>query len=290
MTLVFGVLALVATLVAASVLVALGVLGRNGVLGQSGLLLASLGLFQVSMMVPGPWLPLAVSTVAGLAYMAWAPPFYHRFLGLGLGPWSQRVYSALWGMFATVAALILVHDRFLFLLPVILVLYFGMVAWGLVLMVYRLSQPQPLAGLSWRFLLRFALVAGASLPLFVLDILGTLGRWPGFETVDNLSLPLFLLVLDTLIVLEVRRWTAHSVVPNDPEAPAETASLLTAREAGIARRILEGASAKEIAAALDLSPKTVENHTYRIYQKLGVRSRLQFYHKVHDEGLSFPPD
>jgi len=248
-------------------------------------------LFQTSMLVSGTALPYLLSAVAGLVYLAWAPSFYHGFLELTLGPWSERIYAALWGGFLAIAVLGLDQSRFLFLLPGILVLYFGMVAWGLVLIAWRLRSPLPLSKLTKRFLVRFALVGTVALPFLVLDIWGTAVEWPGLSVFDNLALPVFLLVLDTLILVEARQWTvlpaAHSVPEpvSEPEVGATVG--LTPRETEIARRILEGASAKEIAVTLSVSPKTVENHTYRLYQKLGVRSRLQFYHRFREGG--FPP-
>ena len=50
---------------------------------------------------------------------------------------------------------------------------------------------------------------------------------------------------------------------------------LTAHELRVARMVAEGASNREAAAALFLSPKTVEYHLGNIYRKLGVRRRAE---------------
>ena len=50
---------------------------------------------------------------------------------------------------------------------------------------------------------------------------------------------------------------------------------ITRREQDIVRGILEGRSNAEIAAAFFISEKTVETHVYNIYQKTGVKSRIQ---------------
>ena len=50
---------------------------------------------------------------------------------------------------------------------------------------------------------------------------------------------------------------------------------LTPRESQIAQQVAEGRSNQEVAAALYLTPKTVEFHLTRIYRKLGIRSRAQ---------------
>ena len=50
---------------------------------------------------------------------------------------------------------------------------------------------------------------------------------------------------------------------------------LTAQELTVAQAVAEGASNREVAARLFVSPKTVEGHLGNIYRKLGVRSRTQ---------------
>lgn len=57
--------------------------------------------------------------------------------------------------------------------------------------------------------------------------------------------------------------------------PADIAELLTPQELQVALRVSEGATTKEAAAALFISPRTVDAHLNRIYRKLGVRSRAQ---------------
>ena len=50
---------------------------------------------------------------------------------------------------------------------------------------------------------------------------------------------------------------------------------LTAHELQVARIVANGASNREAAAALFLSPKTIEFHLAHIYRKLGVRTRTE---------------
>ena len=58
---------------------------------------------------------------------------------------------------------------------------------------------------------------------------------------------------------------------------------LTAREAEVLRRLARGLSTKEIAQALSVSPKTVDNQTQSIYRKIGAKSRTTaaFYAMEH---------
>ncbi|MDX2565264.1 LuxR C-terminal-related transcriptional regulator [Streptomyces sp. TX20-6-3] len=55
----------------------------------------------------------------------------------------------------------------------------------------------------------------------------------------------------------------------------DTPTSLTSREQEIAVRAARGQSSREIADALVLSPRTIDNHLQRIYAKLGVTSRKE---------------
>ncbi|MEW6544871.1 MAG: LuxR C-terminal-related transcriptional regulator [Nitrospirota bacterium] len=60
------------------------------------------------------------------------------------------------------------------------------------------------------------------------------------------------------------------------ETPARQGALppLSSRECGLLRLVGEGLTDKEIAAALNLSVRTVENHGARLREKLGVSGRV----------------
>lgn len=72
---------------------------------------------------------------------------------------------------------------------------------------------------------------------------------------------------------------AETIVRTAPTAE-KTQSLaildqLSARERDVALQIQAGASNKEISSALDITERTVKAHLSAIFQKLGVRDRLQ---------------
>jgi DNA-binding NarL/FixJ family response regulator len=51
--------------------------------------------------------------------------------------------------------------------------------------------------------------------------------------------------------------------------------------------VAEGRSNKEVAAALFLTPRTIETKLSRIYAKLGVRSRTELAHRLAKEAQRF---
>jgi RNA polymerase sigma factor (sigma-70 family) len=74
--------------------------------------------------------------------------------------------------------------------------------------------------------------------------------------------------IETAFALEERRIQRD----DSRRADAEKLDRLTAREREVLERAAQGLHAKEIAAALGISPRTVEVHKTRIMEKLGVRN------------------
>ncbi|MFD1544442.1 ATP-binding protein [Nonomuraea guangzhouensis] len=70
---------------------------------------------------------------------------------------------------------------------------------------------------------------------------------------------------------EELRAAGESTTRAEPDGLA----MLTPQELRIARLVAQGASSKEVAAKLFLSPRTIEYHLYKIYPKVGVTSRTE---------------
>ena len=63
---------------------------------------------------------------------------------------------------------------------------------------------------------------------------------------------------------------------------------LTSRQTEVLQLVAEGKSAKEIAAILDLSPRTVESHKYAIMDQLGVKTSAELVQYAVKKGLVRP--
>jgi ATP/maltotriose-dependent transcriptional regulator MalT len=63
---------------------------------------------------------------------------------------------------------------------------------------------------------------------------------------------------------------------------------LTPRELDVLALLAQGLTNKEIAQRLVISPGTVRQHAYNLYQKLHVHSRQQAVAKASDLGILFP--
>lgn len=76
----------------------------------------------------------------------------------------------------------------------------------------------------------------------------------------------------------------------EERAPAqeETISVLSSREREVLQLLAEGHSAKEIAAILKVSVKTVEYHKYRMMEVLGLKTLAELIRYAVTQGISGP--
>jgi len=76
--------------------------------------------------------------------------------------------------------------------------------------------------------------------------------------------------------------TSHRLGRLPPEAKNDDwAELLSEREGQVARLVANGASNKEIAEQLAITERTVKAHLTAIFEKLGVRDRLQLSLRIN---------
>jgi DNA-binding NarL/FixJ family response regulator len=70
-------------------------------------------------------------------------------------------------------------------------------------------------------------------------------------------------------------------VTGAPQAPASELFALTSREREIVTAVAQGYANKQIATALTISTRTVENHLRNIYEKLHINTRTQLLSILH---------
>ena len=63
---------------------------------------------------------------------------------------------------------------------------------------------------------------------------------------------------------------------------------LSSREREVLQLLAEGKSMKEVAAVLDISPRTVEFHKYRIMELLGIHTNAELVQQAIKLGLVAP--
>ncbi len=78
-------------------------------------------------------------------------------------------------------------------------------------------------------------------------------------------------ILDPGLRSGVLDWVLRSV----PTTAAAGHPSLTPQEQRIVALVAEGKTNKEIAVAMDLSPKTVKNYLHNVFEKLGIQRRSQ---------------
>lgn len=71
-----------------------------------------------------------------------------------------------------------------------------------------------------------------------------------------------------------------------PTNPWEDAQRLTEREADVLRLVVEGLTARQIAARLVLSPRTVENHVQHMLRKLQLSGRAALVRYAIEHGMA----
>ena len=128
-----------------------------------------------------------------------------------------------------------------------------------------------------RALAAFLWISGGFLVFLILDILITRLGIRALAFLDGLSLPVYLVALNAGSFFFAGRFlNSEPLVEGGRLTEACRAEFgLTARETELVERLLGGSTNQDLAEALYISRKTVENHLYNIFQKMGVRNRLQ---------------
>ncbi len=81
------------------------------------------------------------------------------------------------------------------------------------------------------------------------------------------------------------RMVALGIPLFEEDVPGDAPVQLTGREQEVLAHVAGGATNREIAAELHLSPHTVKEHTSALYRKLGVRNRAEAVQRAQRLGL-----
>lgn len=93
------------------------------------------------------------------------------------------------------------------------------------------------------------------------------------------------------MVLKGGRYTSAALRPADDDGTPAAESgprALTLREREVLQLLAEGKSMKEVGAILDISPRTVEFHKYRIMQLVGAKTGAELVQYAIKHGLISP--
>jgi DNA-binding CsgD family transcriptional regulator len=163
---------------------------------------------------------------------------------------------------------------------------FAMIVYGLVFCAVHLHEIGEPA--LKRALLIFLCLTAVFFPLMLIDAAMSEVKFLSiFQFMNNTTQPAYFLILNCLSIVFGLRYLNR---PGYSEKGRLTDYFLgafgiTGREAQIIGLLMDGASMKEIGRKLFISPKTAENHVYNIYQKLGVRNRVQMFQMMNTNAL-----
>jgi DNA-binding NarL/FixJ family response regulator len=82
---------------------------------------------------------------------------------------------------------------------------------------------------------------------------------------------------------------AQDVLTTLAERGPSAAATLTPRQREVVRLIADGWTMKEVAAALGLSPRTIETHKYQVMAALGLATTAELIRYALEHGLASPP-
>jgi DNA-binding NarL/FixJ family response regulator len=88
----------------------------------------------------------------------------------------------------------------------------------------------------------------------------------------------------TYVALEIRKAVTHALDAPDGQGGVPSGQL-TLRQREVLQMLVEGLSAKEIASVLNVSPRTVEFHKYRIMEELAVHTVAELARYAVKRGL-----
>ncbi|MBN1647487.1 MAG: helix-turn-helix transcriptional regulator [Spirochaetales bacterium] len=217
-----------------------------------------------------------------IGFICSAPLFFFSLLGIHPG----RRLKILLGMLALFSTGLFIADLFVndhnIILILLMLLFLGIILFGLIIVGVHFGT---IAEKSLRrALLVFFIITALFVPLFLIDMnLHRFGPGARIRKLDNMSQPLYFLILNCSCIFLVIKYLSQPSLRKDGKLTDYFLARfgISEREAGIIEKLLLGMSSKEIGEAVFISPKTVDNHIYNIFQKLNIRNRLQLVQMVN---------
>jgi DNA-binding CsgD family transcriptional regulator len=204
------------------------------------------------------------------------PLLFHALVGKDLGSLGTKLYIAL-VVVTTIGSIgFLLTRKMVIVTFIIHPLLFGTIIYSLFLIAKNFQTiGDPLLRVSIKVFLAISVLF---VPVIIIDASSAVvPLFPATGLFSTMTLPLFFLTLNLLSIFFALRFFGR---PGYYAQGALTEYFchqfgLTKREQEIVASLVLGNSNKAIGEQLYISPKTVENHLSRIYQKTGVKNRLQ---------------
>lgn len=217
-----------------------------------------------------------VNGIGSVGYIVVAPYFYHAVLGLPMRRGFEIAYRLVVAATVVFVGLLFIASARELAVSALNFVLFALVLYGIVLigLGYRRITERSLRNAIRVFLM----LAVLFFPLMFLEArpqpVGDLGALGAFT---HFALPSFFALLSILSVpFALSRLNRPAFWADDAPTQYFIGEYgLSEREGEVLRQLCAGLSNRDIAEALFISPKTVENHLSSIFSKTGVTSRLQ---------------
>lgn len=204
------------------------------------------------------------------------PFFFHSLVGIDFTKARKHLYFASLAVAVVGGTLFLVTGNLLICTLLVHPILFSSIGYCFYVVIKNYSViGDPVIAKSVKV---FIYISAPFIPLILLDASSpVLPLFPKGGIYSTLTLPAYFFAINVMgIFFSLQFFDRPAYYENDSltEYFAETHSITT-REKDIIAHLLNGQSNKEIGEALFISHKTVENHLSRIYQKTGVKNRLE---------------
>jgi DNA-binding CsgD family transcriptional regulator len=222
----------------------------------------------------------------GILYIFICPYFFHSLAGLSLTRAGRIIFSLIDALACLGAAANIAFPSYAPVTIALSGILFAMIAYGIIFIAIHLK------GIGEKTLKRaltlFLCLSAAFFPFMLIDaVMSYVPFLSLFGFMENLAQPVYFLALNCLtIAFGVRYLNRPAFAEQDRLTEYFLSTFgVTEREREIIGLLLEGAGSKQIGEKLFISPKTAENHLYNIYQKLGVRNRVQLFQLIRTNAI-----